>query len=50
MIMENEKLKNNVLFGEKEKHEVEKKSKKPVLFELICFAVNNEILKVERLR
>ena len=35
MIMENAKLKNNILLNGKEKHEVEKSiPKKPVLFEL----------------
>ena len=50
MVTENEYLKNNVLLSGKEKHEVEKseKTKKPVLFELIGFLVNNEKSKVER--
>ena len=50
MVTENENLKNNVLLSGKEKHEVEKskKTKKPVLFELIGFLVNNEKSKVER--
>ena len=48
--MENENLKINVLLSGKEKNEVEKseKTKKPVLFELIGFLVNNEKSKVER--
>ena len=49
MVMENAKLKNNILLNGKEKHEVEKiDTKKPVLFELVDFVVSNEKLKVER--
>ena len=50
MVTENENLKNSVLLNGKEKHEVEKieKTKKPVLFELIGFTVNNEKSKVEK--
>ena len=53
MIMENAKLKNNILLSGKEKHEVEKiETKKPVLFELedkfLIFAVSNEKSKVEK--
>ena len=52
MVMENAKLKNNVLLNGKEKHEVEKieKTKKPILFELEDFGivVSNEKSKVEK--
>ena len=51
MIMENAKLKNNILLSGKEKHEVETiETKKPVLFELLNSLVLRLVMKNQKLK